>query len=132
MVCYYCKQNTAVVNSRFQKRNNSVWRRRRCLSCRQVFTTIEKVDPGNLIMVESSVGYLEPFERDKLFISIISCLNHLESPVDTAKSLTDTVISKILLNNSKSIIKTREIKSIAFASIGRFDSLAAEQYNRSY
>ncbi len=128
MVCYYCKSETSVINSRLQKKSNNVWRRRKCLSCGQYFTTIESADLSQIILVEDSSTNLEPFRRDKLFLSLITCLDHTKNPFDSAKSLTDTIISKILLSKADTKISTDYIKYLTIPVIARFDKLAADKY----
>ena len=75
MVCIYCGGETKVTNSRLQKRNNQVWRRRQCLECKGVFTTHEAVDLSSALLIDKS-GAPEPFISDLLFsdrISMLTC-----------------------------------------------------------
>ncbi len=132
MVCYYCKQKTQVINSRLKNRSNSIWRRRKCLNCGQIFTTTEVAELNYLFMVENTTGILEPFNRDKLFLSIFACLNHSKDPVGSAKSLTDTLMSKLLLSDYPPKLTTDHISSLAYPIIARFDKFAAEKYIRSH
>ncbi len=128
MVCYYCKKNTVVVNSRIQIKSNSVWRRRRCLVCGNVMTTSEKYDLSSLIMVENKEKRLNPFKRDILFLSIYNCLSHLKQPLAISESLTDTVLSRIMAEQNSSKIDTKLLISITYTVLSRFDRLAADQY----
>ena len=43
MLCIKCKRDTKVAESR--PRNNTTWRRRKCLSCDTQFRTIEILEP---------------------------------------------------------------------------------------
>lgn len=128
MVCYYCKEDTVVVNSRFQVKSNSVWRRRRCLKCGNVMTTSEQYDLSSLIMVENKSKVLNPFNRDILFLSIYNCLSHLKQPLAISKSLTDTVLSRIVSEQNSSKIDTKFLISTTYTVLSRFDRLAADQY----
>src|SRR5579872_3157022 len=51
MNCIYCGGRTEVTNSRRQKRNNQVWRRRQCLKCKTVVTTQETIDYSSALWV---------------------------------------------------------------------------------
>lgn len=132
MVCYYCKQKTQVINSRIKGRSNSIWRRRKCISCGQIFTTTEQTEFIDLILVEDVIGNLKPFLRDKLFLSIYSCLNHTKDSVSSAKSLTDTLISKISTAEDSPIITASHISSLVYPIIARYDKFAAEKYIRNH
>lgn len=128
MVCIHCGSKTDVINSRHQKRRNQVWRRRRCQHCRAVFTTQEAADYSGAWLVVTSDGALEPFWRDKLYLSIHNSLQHrATAPVD-ATDLTDTIVqalSKIVVNSA---IKRSDIVRIALLTLSRFDSVASTHY----
>ncbi len=70
MECPFCFSSvTSVVNSRPTKSLSQIWRRRKCQSCGQVFTTQEHVDLSHVIVIKKS-GKRERFSRAKLFSGI--------------------------------------------------------------
>ncbi len=70
MECPYCHcLQTEVTNSRPTLKQTQVWRRRRCLKCKEVFTTHEVVDLSHLVVVKKS-GKPEVFSRSKLYSGI--------------------------------------------------------------
>lgn len=132
MVCYYCKKNTVIINSRHKVKQNNTWRRRKCLNCQSIMTTSEDYDLSSLIMVQNSSNTLKPFNRDMLFLSIYNCFGHIKQPLAISKSLTDTVLSRVILEQSSPKITTKLISSITYTVLSRYDRLAANQYIAKY
>ena len=70
MRCPYCSNNdTQVKDSRPSEDNSTIRRRRYCPDCGGRFTTFERVQLRELMVVKSS-GRKVPFDRDKLMASI--------------------------------------------------------------
>lgn len=128
MVCIHCSGKTQVTNSRPQKRLNQVWRRRECLECSAIFTTEESADLSAAWMVRRKTSALEPFQRDKLFLSIHNSVQHRPTALTDATSLTNTVIQKLLANNSGATIDASLITQIVQVALTRFDSAASVHY----
>ena len=129
MVCLHCGSETQVINSRLQKRSNQVWRRRKCLTCGNVFTTEETINYDGTWMVRSKNGHLQPFSRDKLFLSLYHSCRHRQTAETDASGLTETVIKKLLARSSDGVIDSQMIVSTAQVVLSRFDRAAAVQYN---
>jgi transcriptional repressor NrdR len=128
MVCIYCGHDTKVSNSREQKRLNQVWRRRNCLSCGAIFTTVEAAARERAFVVKSQAKHPQPFSRDKLFISIYESLKHRSTALRDAAALTDTVIGKLLQTNVDGTILRADIVDLTSAILKRFDKAAAVHY----
>ena len=127
MVCIYCGNETKVVNSRPQKRLNRVWRRRTCLNCGTTFTSTEAVDLSGSVTVRD-IKLLEPFQRDKLLMSIYDSLKHRKSALSDATGLTDTVISQLYPLMSDAVIEKTVITEVTSVVLQRFDKAAATHY----
>lgn len=131
MVCIYCGEETAVNNSRPQKRSNSIWRRRQCKSCGSIFSTEEHVDYEKSIVVQyfdgSSVR-LRPFLRDKLFASIYRSCQHRPTALEDTIGLTDTVIAKVWQLTESGKLEAATIATVTFKVLKRFDQPAAISY----
>jgi transcriptional repressor NrdR len=127
MVCIYCRNETRVVNSRHQKKLNRVWRRRTCLNCGTTFTSSEAVDLSGSITVRN-LSDLEPFHRDKLFMSIFDSLKHRKTALNDATELTDTVISKLYRHMQDAIVEREYIVQVVTEVLKRFDKPAAVFY----
>ena len=130
MICIYCNGDTRVTNSRHQKRANTVWRRRQCVSCATIFSTIEAADTSLSISVNHD-GDLEPFQRDKLFLSVYDSLKHRKSAQIDATGLTNTMLSTIYGVAGDATIDRIAIITIVAAVLERFDTVAATYY-RAY
>src|SRR5688572_11192466 len=120
MVCVYCDSPTQVSNSRLQRRNNNIWRRRVCLKCATTFTTTESPELGGVFMVRASDGALRPFDRDQLFISVYESCRHRPSARADATGLTETAVSQILSRPHTSVVERRDIIEIVHRALQRF------------
>jgi len=128
----YCGSETAVVNSRFQKRSNCVWRRRRCLTCHAIFSTEERSIYERSLMVRIDATKIEPFKRDRLFLSMYGACRHRPSASDDAAALTDTVIGKLLMHYvSSGAVSRQEVIEVTGQVLENFDH-AAYVYYRAY
>lgn len=128
MVCIYCGQKTRVINSRFQHRSNQVWRRRKCLDCNSVFTTEEKADLAGHWLIKTRNGALQPFNRDKLFISLYESLKHRKTASEDASALADTIINKLAGNMRGGVVEMKTIEQHILVALNRFDKVAAVHY----
>lgn len=128
MVCIHCGSNTQVTNSRLQKRRNQVWRRRQCVSCQALFTTEEGADYTAAWAVQGVEGGLEPFSRDKLFISMYESLKHRSAALADAGDLTDTVMQKLHKAQRDGVITHSSIIQTVEVALTRFDSVASTYY----
>ncbi|HVC36748.1 MAG TPA: hypothetical protein VNE40_04905 [Candidatus Dormibacteraeota bacterium] len=128
MVCIYCGLRTAVVNSRHQKRQNQIWRRRKCLSCGAIFTSHESANYNALLQVKATNGQLQAFSRDKLFLSLYNSLQHRPEALDEAAGLSDTVIGRIARSAEEPIINVTTISHVVCVALLRFDRIAANHY----
>ncbi|MDZ7744300.1 MAG: transcriptional regulator NrdR [Candidatus Saccharibacteria bacterium] len=70
MKCSQCQQvDTKVIESRDVAEGESIRRRRACISCHYRFTTYERVERPQIIVVKSN-GTRELFSRDKLLAGL--------------------------------------------------------------
>ena len=128
MVCIYCSGATRVTNSRPQKRLMQVWRRRHCKSCGAIFTTTEAVELGTSLVVRRTDGAVAPFNRDKLFMSIMRAVGHRQTPLEDASALTATIIAKLRRSTTQAAVGPSDIVTVALATLKHFDTAAAVQY----
>lgn len=70
MQCPFCgSSQITVVNSRPNTAGSQIWRRRKCLKCKSIYTTYEKVNLTYLIVIKKS-GKKQRYNRVKLFSAI--------------------------------------------------------------
>src|SRR5260221_8703866 len=83
MRCPFCgNEDTQVKDSRPTDDNSAIRRRRQCTNCGARFTTFERVQLRELIVVKSN-GQREPFDREKLLRSMQVSLR--KRPVDSER-----------------------------------------------
>lgn len=128
MVCNNCSGKTRVINSRFQKRQNQTWRRRRCLECSTIYTTEETTHYGLSWVVWGKNDSLKPFSRDKLFLSLYNCLQHRSNPTEEAAELAQTVINRLRPHLVDTTLTGTQVKNVVLVVLSRFDQAAAVQY----
>lgn len=131
MACIYCGGATRVANSRPQ-RSNTIWRRRKCEVCLNIFTTREAAALDELFMVRSSSSALVPFSRDKLFLTIYESCRHRPNAVTTATALTQTIINQLTKAHRQGILERDIIVHHAHVVLRRFDPVAATFYAAYY
>jgi len=126
MVCPYCKKDSHVVNSRHQKRPNSVWRRRKCVSCGAVWTSLERIELSTVWRVRTG-NHLLDFRPETLLISLYEALKHRKTADIDAKYVCDTVIAKLARHNTPEL-PAELIKKTAYDILRRYDKVAASLY----
>lgn len=127
MVCVHCGGKTRVVNSRRQRRGNQVWRRRQCLNCGAVFSTVESAR-YELAWVVRRGKRFEPFSRDKLLLSLHRSCQHRKNALSDSHSLTETTIGKLHTRVKDGALDPADITSAAQVALNRFDKAASVHY----
>lgn len=131
MVCPFCTQDTEVINSRPQKRTNSVWRRRHCTACGRIFTSIEKADLGKSVRVKKRAGVLQPFSEAKLLVSLYKALEHHKNAAEVASELSNGITASLMRFTNGPVIPSTAIAHQVIVVLKRFDAAAAIRY-KSY
>lgn len=128
MFCINCfNPNTRVTNSRPNKKQPLIWRRRTCPKCSTTFTTYERPSLADNKPVHLPNKTTEPFNLGKLTISLAKAFTH--SPADgeyNAYWLAQTV--EDTLGSQQELITPEDIEAVAHQVLKRFDELAAVQY----
>jgi len=130
MVCIYCSSPTSVKNSRLQRQNNSIWRRRSCAKCTSIFTTVERTDLSSTFVVrDASNKEVVPLSRDKLFLSIYKSCKHRPGAMTEASSLAQTVINNLVAAHHRDgVIDRHDVSRQTHSVLKRFDDVAATFY----
>jgi transcriptional repressor NrdR len=118
MECPFChKPVTAVTNSRPSRGNAQIWRRRRCLSCKEIFTTHELIDLSHILVIKKS-GNTERFSRMKLYSGIFYASQ--PSKIPSRELFIDSItraIEKDILSEKKKKVTSDEVASIVLAHL---------------
>jgi transcriptional repressor NrdR len=119
-----------VKDSRPAEEDTAVRRRRGCMQCGGRFTTFERVQLRDLVVIKRD-GRRAAFERDKLRRSVQIALQ--KRPV--SEEQLDQMISGIvrrLENMGESEIKTSDIGQMVMESLGGLDPVAFIRYASVY
>ena len=127
MVCIYCGSETKVINSRLQKRNNQVWRRRQCLNCKSVFTTHESIELESSLSVEDG-RQPEPFLADLLLKDLMAAMNHRKDVYTASREVLGTIVRKLLKMPRAPLFSPADISRTTAEVLKRFDKRAHLRY----
>ncbi|HEY2004164.1 MAG TPA: ATP cone domain-containing protein [Candidatus Saccharimonadia bacterium] len=126
MKCPFCRQDTTeVFNSRSTRFGTQIWRRRRCQSCHESFTTYEAPDLGFLKVIKN--GHKQRYSRAKLYSGINGAFLSIPHQETTVDAVTDTVEAK-LLDIQKRELSTKEIARIVLSTLKHFNTAAFVRY----
>lgn len=131
MRCPFCQhQDTQVKDSRPAEDHNSIRRRRACPNCDGRFTTYERVQLRDLVVVKSN-GRREDFDRDKLERSIRIAMQ--KRPVENERrEQMITGIVRRLESLGDSEIPAKKIGEIAMEALARIDTVAYVRFASVY
>ncbi len=129
MFCPLCKKgDTRVLESR--ESENALRRRRECTKCLRRFTTYERVETTNVVVIKRD-GTREQFDRDKLKNGIVrSCQKR---PVTTAQ--VDAAIESIendLRSGPKDEITSTKIGQLVMKYLKKLDKVAYIRFASVY
>lgn len=127
MKCPYCSKSTKITNSRKTSQGFEKWRRHSCVSCGNIFTTIESIDPETALFVIKKSGDVEPFTNSKILISVYKALDHRSDAQIMAEKLTKNIIVKLLPTPSKKIPTTLIYEKV-INTLKNFDPVGAVKY----
>lgn len=132
MVCVFCSSSTKIYNSRSTHQKSQTWRRHRCTNCSRVFTTRERVDWDGVTSVKTAEG-IEPYNRERLLLSLIRAGNNLDLPSGALTSLCDSIELHLQKANffSSETQDSNTLATVAIEVLQRFDTNIALQYINS-
>ena len=130
MICSICKKGeTSVVDSRPTEDGTSIRRRRLCV-CGQRFTTFERVQFREIMVVKKN-GRKSPFDREKLSKSIYIALKKRPIDTDTVEKFI-TNISRSLEELGQSEIATNSIGTMVMDGLKDLDPVAYVRFASVY
>jgi transcriptional repressor NrdR len=92
MICPYCStDDDKVIDSRSTDSGRVIRRRRQCLKCDKRFTTYERVEQANRLVVVKKDGARVPFNRDNIMGGIIAACGKRPVAEETKERLVDEV-----------------------------------------
>lgn len=123
MKCPYCgSRETEVVETRDSEDLETIRRRRACVKCEKRFTTYERVENVNLVVIKKD-GRRERFDRDKLKNGIIrSCEKTTVTVNDVEKLVTD--LERELRGGESVEVDSKKIGQLVAAKLKKLDKIA--------
>ena len=123
MKCPYCgSTETEVVETRDSEDLETIRRRRACLKCEKRFTTYERVENVNLVVIKKD-GRREQFNRDKLKSGIIRSCEKTTVSVDEIEKIV-TEVERELRGADSVEVESKKIGQLIATRLKKLDKVA--------
>ena len=131
MRCPFCSnEDSQVKDSRPSEDNTSIRRRRYCEKCGSRFTTYERIQLRDLIVIKKN-NQKEIFDRDKIFRSISLALRKRIIDQNKIESIVNGIVRK-LENSGETEIKTSIIGELIMDALLNLDQVAYVRFASVY
>lgn len=131
MICPFCSDpETHVKDSRATDTGKVVRRRRYCTKCGGKFTTFERLQMRELVVVKRS-GAKRPFDRTKVEKSITTALRKRSFSDKQIEEITDKIILALESSNTREI-PTRKIGNLIMQELAKIDLVAYIRFASVY
>ena len=133
MKCPYCTHDeTKVMDKRETEDLEATRRRRECLKCGKRFTTYERIEEADIVVVKKD-GSRERFNRQKLINGILKACEKRPITTDKIETLVDAVESDLRKRDTVEVdskivgnVVMRKLKSLDKVAYIRFASVYLE------
>ena len=131
MKCPFCSYtDTKVKDSRVSEDGYSIRRRRSCPKCGERFTTLEHIQMRDLVVVKKN-GVRVPFEREKLYKSVLLAVGKRDVGVDQIDMLVNRIVRQ-LDGAGDPEIKSSDIGELVMDELLSLDKVAYVRYASVY
>ena len=131
MRCPFCSnQDSQVKDSRPTEDNTAIRRRRICDQCSSRFTTFERIQLRDLVIIKTN-DKKEAFDRDKMFRSISLALRKRNIDQETIEKIVNAIVRK-LENSGETEIKSNLIGEYIMDALSRLDQVAYVRFASVY
>lgn len=131
MRCPFCSnEDTQVKDSRPTEDGAAIRRRRQCDKCGSRFTTFERVQLRDLVVLKRS-GRRAPFDRDKLARSLNIALRKRPIEQDQIEQMISGIVRK-LESQGESEITSETIGGMVMEALAQLDPVAYVRYASVY
>ena len=129
--CQFCNcADSRVVDSRPTDDGNSIRRRRECIHCGRRFTTYEKIEVQQLLVIKKD-NSRELFDPQKVRSGVIAaCHKRPVSAADIEKVVNS--IEQVAYNNLQEEITTRQIGEMVMEALRKLDEVAYVRFASVY
>jgi len=123
MHCPYCgSRESEVVETRDSEDLDTIRRRRACLTCQKRFTTYERVENINLIVIKKD-GKREQFQRDKLKSGILKSCEKTTVPIEDIERIV-TEVERELRSADGVEVESKKIGQMVASRLKKIDKVA--------
>jgi transcriptional repressor NrdR len=131
MRCPFCgNPETQVKDSRPTDDNAAIRRRRSCPSCDARFTTFERVQLRELVVVKSD-GEREPFDREKILRSMRIALRKRPIESERLERIVNTLVRQ-LESLGESELPAKQVGEHVMRALAELDQIAYVRYASVY
>ena len=131
MRCPFCSnEDSQVKDSRPTEDNTAIRRRRICDQCGSRFTTFERIQLRDLVVIKSN-NQKEIFDRDKTFRSLSMALRKRNIDQDKIEKIVNAIVRK-LENSGETEIKTSLIGQYIMDALSHLDQVAYVRFASVY
>tara|TARA_Y100000590_G_scaffold418295_1_gene518922 strand:- start:1036 stop:1488 length:453 start_codon:yes stop_codon:yes gene_type:complete len=131
MRCPFCSNDDSQVkDSRPTEDNTAIRRRRICDQCGSRFTTFERIQLRDLIVLKSN-NQKEVFDRDKMYRSISLALRKRNIDQEKIEKIVNAIVRK-LENSGDTEVKTNLIGEYIMEALSHLDQVAYVRFASVY
>ena len=131
MRCPFCgKEDTQVKDSRASEDGATIRRRRLCTSCGSRFTTFERIQLRDLIVIKRN-GKKIQFERDKILKSMLMALRKRQTNDEAIDRAVNGIVRQ-LESSGDNEIQSKFIGELVMNALAEIDNVAYIRYASVY
>ena len=131
MKCPYCNnEETQVIDTRDTENLEATRRRRECLKCSKRFTTYERVEEAEIVVVKKD-GKRERFERQKVINGVLKACEKRDISLDKIEKLVDDVESDLRKRDSVEV-ESKVIGELIMKKLKSLDKIAYIRFASVY
>lgn len=131
MRCPFCgNSETRVIDSRPTDENNSIRRRRECMSCQNRFTTYETVEDVPILVIKKN-GTRQVYDRNKVLNSMLKACEGRQISASSMDKIADTVEKKLNFSMKREV-ESSEIGQIVMDGLKELDEVAYVRFASVY
>ena len=131
MRCPFCSNKDSAVNdTRSTEDNTAIRRRRVCEGCGSRFTTYERIQLRDLVVIKKN-NQREQFDRDKMYRSLSLALRKRNVDQEKIEKIINAIVRR-LENSGESEIQTNLIGEYIMNALSNLDQVAYVRFASVY
>ncbi len=131
MKCPFCdKDDLSVLESRDSEDNEVVRRRRECSKCKKRFTTYERIEGSQLLVIKKE-GKKEVFDKEKIRKGVMRACEKRTVDFEAIEKIVDQV-EREMMNKKNNEIESRVIGNAVLRRLKKIDKVAYVRFASVY